>query len=603
MSGIAGWLDRERNLRQFSLTVEQLASSLVTRGREGGPPWQEQHVALVQRDSASHGQPAIATNALGDVLAAAVCDGDVVPPSDLDPRESSGPDATITGGNRGARIVLRAYLRWGRSAPEHLDGVFAFCVFDVRGEELLLGRDRLGVKPLSYVLTSSGAVFASDVATITSHPLVRAELDGTGLAAVLTQLRSPGHGVLRGLREVRPGHTVCLSPNACTEEPYWRLEAHPHELDLDSTIKHVRELLEDAVARSAPGKQAAVLLSGGLDSSILTGLVAFGVHGPPRTFTVLFDGAAAPVPDRPYAEEVVRMWACDHWNVVIRPEELSDPVTSAEVLAAKDVPTPFGDKNITPYLFSRQVAGHTPVALSGEGADALFAGPGGSVDGNRVLTSFPWIMRSRRMGMRHGIGTGLFDRALLEAVDVDGHVDRMFREALDEVPHPAGGDRLERLARQVDYLTVTRLLEQTVLHMERLSTAAGLEVRFPFTDHRLLSMLYNVPPSMKSFDGREKSLLRALGRDVVPPSVLTRAKVPFPINYDPGYRAGLRSRLRDFLDDSTAPARPLVDLQAIRRMTEEPSLIDRGGWFGRADAEMVLQLNDWMRRLNIQTRL
>ncbi|MEU8695389.1 asparagine synthase-related protein [Streptomyces sp. NPDC048665] len=588
-----------------------MASDLVVRGRAGGTVWQERQVALIQRDSAQAPQPprspqswraAVVTDDLGDTLAVAVCDGHVLPPSDLD-SPTTGSDMPVTGGSAAARAVLKAYLRWGRSAPAHLDGTFAFAVWDVRTGELLLGRDRLGVKPLSYALTPEGVVFASDVATVVRHPMVRAELDGAGLGAVLTQLRSPGLGVLRSVREVRAGHTLCIAAEGRTEEPYWRLEARPHELGLDSTVKHLRDLLEDAVARVEPGERAAVLLSGGLDSSVLTGLVASGGRSAPQTFTVLFGDTSAPVPDRPYAEEVVRLWGCDHREVAVRPDELLDPVTLAEVLAAKDQPTPFGDKNITPYLFSGHVARHARVVLSGEGADALFGGLGGAIDEGRVLTSFPWIERSRRFGMPYGIGTGLFDRALLEDVDVDGHVDRMFREALDEVPHLPGAAPVDRLARQVDYLTVTRLLEQTVLHSERLSTAAGLEVRFPFTDHRLLSVLFNVPAAMKSFDGREKSLLRTLGRDVVPPSVLTRAKVPYPITYDPHYKAGLVGRLRDLLDDTTAPARPLVDLPAIRRTTEDPALLDRGGWLGRADAEMVLQLDDWMRRLNVRTRV
>lgn len=602
MSGIAGWLDRQRDVRSFSLTVEQMASALVVRGRAGGTAWQGRNVALIQRDLAQHRGAAIATDARGEVLAVAVCDGSVLPPSDLGSGVAP-PGMTVDSGSDESQSVLRAYLRWSRSAPCHLDGSFAFAVWDTRTRELLLGRDRLGIKPLSYVLTPTGVVFASDVATVVRHPMVRAELDGAGLGAILTQLRSAGQGVLRGVREVRAGHTLCIAQNRLSEEPYWRLEARPHELDLDDTVKHVRELLKDAVGRALTGERAAVLLSGGLDSSVLTGLVASGGRSAPQTFTVLFGDTAAPVPDRPYAEEVVRLWGCDHREVALRPGELLDPVTLAEVLAAKDQPTPFGDKNTTPYLFSRRVAPYAPVVLSGEGADALFGGLGGSIDEGRVLTSFPWIERSRQFGLPYGIGTGLFDQALLESVDVNGHVDRMFREALDEVPRSADDGPVDRLARQVDYLTVTRLLEQTVLHSERLSTAAGLQVRFPFTDHRLLSALFNVPAAMKSFDGREKSLLRALGRDVVPPSVLTRAKVPYPITYDPQYKAGLLDRLCELLDDSTAPARPLFDLPAIRRMTQDPALLDRGGWLGRADAEMVLQLDAWMRRLAVRTRL
>lgn len=601
MSGIAGWLDWERDLRESRLTVAHLGSSLVTRAQGGPGIWQREHIALVRRALATDEVPAVASGPDGEVLAVAVCDGHLYNAGEFTARD--GADGfTVAGGGSSSQAVLRAFLRRGPAAAARLDGEFAFAVWDARRGELRLGRDRLGVKPLSYFPTRSGVVFASDVATVTGHPLVSADLDATGLNALVSQLRGPGHGVLRGMREVRPGHTVCFAPDRRTEERYWGLEARPHELDRDATIARVRALLEESIGRVTDGAEAGVLLSGGLDSSVLTGLTASAGRGP-RTFTVLFGDSAAAVPDRPFAEEVVRMWKCDHREIAVRPEDLLDPVTLAEVLSAKDQPTPFGDKNITPYVFSRRVAHDVPVALSGEGADALFGGLGGSIDAGRRLSSFPWTERSRRFGMPHGIGTGLFDQALLRATDIDGHIDRMFREAMDEVPHLPGGDGVDRLARQVDYLTVTRLLEQTVLHSERLSTSAGLQVRFPFTDHRLLSFLYNVPAAMKSFDGREKSLLRAVGRELVPQSVLTRAKVPYPITYDPLYKAGLVRRLRTLLEDGAAPVRPLVDLAGVRRMADDPALLDRGGWLGRADAEMVLQLDDWMRRLQVRLRL
>ena len=149
----------------------------------------------------------------------------------------------------------------------------------------------------------------------------------------------------------------------------------------------------------------------------------------------------------------------------------------------------------------------------------------------------------------------------------------------------------------------TRLAEQAVNHSERLGAAAGLQIRFPFTDHRLFSYLYNVPPHLKRFDGREKSLLRAIARDLVPPSVLTRAKVPYPITYDAHYKASLVTRLRTLLDDATAPVRPLIDLPRAANVVENHRLLDRGGWFGRADVEMVLQLDGWLRRLRVRINL
>ncbi|WP_329467257.1 asparagine synthase (glutamine-hydrolyzing) [Streptomyces sp. NBC_01431] len=605
MSGITGWVDGGRDLRDEGPTAARMAAGIATRGRRGEGQWVGRHALLAQRtDAAWQGAvPPALYEENGRLLAVAVCDGELHNAEELWVAAGGG---ARPGDRSVADVILRAHLRWGERAAERFEGTFAFAVWDARTGELTLGRDRLGIKPLSYAPTPNGAVFASDVTSLVAHPMVRPVLDADALCSLLTQIRPAGHGALGGVREVPAGHTVRIVADRQSPRRYWGLEAREHTLGRDETVKQARDLLEDAVAREmrcADGAGLGVLLSGGLDSSVLTGLAATGGGRVPRTFTVMFGDTAAPVPDRPYAEEVVRFWGSEHQEVVVRPAELSDPATLAAVLAAKDYPTPFGDKNITPFLFSGQVARHVPVALSGEAADTVFGGPGGVITEGRELTTFPWIELSRKFGMDHGIGTGLFDGGLRRTLDVTGHLDRMFREAVAEVPHLPGAPAPDRLARQVDYLIVTRLLEQGVQHSERLAAAAGLQLRFPFADHRLFSYLYNVPPRLKYFDGREKSLLRVIARDLVPASVLTRTKVPYPITYDTRYKAALAGRLRTLLDDSAAPVRPLLDVLAAERIAENPRLLDRGGWLGRADVEMVLQLNDWAKRLNLSFSL
>ncbi|ATB40124.1 asparagine synthetase B [Cystobacter fuscus] len=603
MSGIAGWIDRERDLRTEGLAASQLVAALVARGRHGEGLWLSPRAILGQRTDAvwvGTAQPAVIEQN-GRAMVAAVCDGYLHNADDLWAAAGAGPSAG--GPPSVAEVVLHAYLRWGHEAVERLEGNFAFAVWDARTDELLLGRDRVGIKPLSYALLPHGVVFASEVAALAAHPLVTPEVDDNGLCALVTQLRSPGRGALRGMYEVPAGGTVRFTRDRELHRRYWTLEARPHTLGREDTIKQIRELLVDAISRDLRGLDPAVLLSGGLDSSALTGLIASNSGKPPRTFTVMFGDTAAAVPDRPFAEEVVQMWGCEHHEVAVRPQELSDPVLLSSVLAAKDHPSPFGDKNITPFIFSRRVAERVPVVLSGEAADAIFSGLSGATDGVREPSMFPWIARARGFGMEYGIGTGLFDEALLRSVDVAGYLDRLYREAKAEVPQLAGTAAADRVAREVDYLHVTRLLEQTVYHSERLGAAAGLQIRFPIADHRLVSYLYNVPWQLKRFDGREKSLLRAIAKDLVPPSVLTRAKVPYPITYDAHYKASLITRLRMLLDDSTAPVRPLIDLRRAAEVIENHRLLDRGGWLGRADVEMVLQLDNWLRRLRVRVNL
>ncbi|MFB7666273.1 asparagine synthase (glutamine-hydrolyzing) [Kitasatospora sp. NPDC056138] len=603
MSGITGWVDRGRDLTHEGPTAAAMTARSV-RGGHGDRQWSSPHALLGHSADAmtpAGAQPAVAEEH-GRPIAAITFDGVLYNAAQL--RSALASDGRTRPPATDAEVVLDGYLRWGFAVAERLEGLFAFAVWDVRTSELVLCRDRFGVKPLSYLPLPDGALFASEVAALSAHPLVGDELDAEGLCSILAQVRRPGHAVLRGLREVRPAHLVRLRPEGVSEHRYWSLEARPHTEDLASTIETTRGLLGEAIAREAGASPAAVLLSGGLDSSALTGLVAERAGAGPRTFTVSFGDSAATVPDRPFAQAVVERLDCDHREVLVDPVTLTDPLTLDAVLAAKDFPSPFGDKNLTPYLFYRQVAAHTPMVLSGEAADAVF---GGLIsDQERSSTehrTFPWIERARAFGLANGIGNDLFDRDLLRDVGFADFCAERYQEAQQEVPHLPGAPADDRRAREIDHLHMTRLYEQAVNHSERLGAAAGLQVRFPFSDHRLFDYLYNVPWRMKSFDGRDKSLLRTIARDLLPASVLDRPKVPFPITYHAGYKQSLADRLRQLLEDVDAPVRPLLDLPRSWQVVNDPRQLDRGGWLGRADTEMVLQLDGWLRTRRIRPAL
>lgn len=599
MAAITGWTDPERDLREADAAVAQLIADLTPRARGAASLWSDREAMLAHRaDPTSPRGAGLAELRDNDrTVAVAVLDGYLQNTEEL---------AGALGVDRGAGpadVLLHGYLAWGPAVAERLEGNFAFAVWDTRSRRLVLGRDRIGITPLHYARAGDGMLFSSDLAALVAHPLLRAELDDEGLCALVTQIRPPGRSALRGVREVPAGCVVVLSGAHEEVRRYWTLEARPHEDDLDVTLARVRELVEDSIARDVRGTHPAVLLSGGLDSSALTGWATKLTAQSPFTFTVAFGDGASAVPDRPYSQDVARMWHTDHREVLVRPQELSDPVVLAAVLAAKDYPSPFGDKNITPFLFSRRVAEHTEVALSGEGADTVFGSLGGQIRTGYELSSFPWVEKAWKWGARSGLGTRLFDPKLLAEIGAESYLNLRFREALDEVPHLPGDPQRNRLGRQYDYLTVTRMLDQAINHSERLAAAAGLQLRYPFSDHRLYTYLYNVPVEMKWYDGRGKSLLRTLAKTLVPESVLTRPKVPYPITYAPQYKAALAGRLRGLLDDSDAPVRPLIDIAAARRIAADPDLLDRGGWFGRADVEFVLNLDAWLRRLRVHPRL
>ncbi|MFD2420326.1 asparagine synthetase B family protein [Amycolatopsis pigmentata] len=587
MAGIAGWIDRADDLTRQAVTVARMDAGLVTRGGKGGL-WVSPVAALIQRIDATwggSGGPAVHT-VDGEARVVALCDG------------YPGEDTSTTP----AEQILAAYLRWGPDLAAHLDGVAAFAIWDVAAGELLLGRDRIGLRPLTYLPTPNGLLFASDVTVLARHPKVPAVLDQEAVCALITQSRPPGEGVLAGMREVPPSCVLRADRHGITIRPYWRLEARPHELDLPRTLDRARDLLCDAIHLVTSGVDPGVMLSGGLDSSVLTGLCSTVTGHPPRTFTVAYAGSGKG-PDQSYAAEMARFAGCAHTEVTVDAAELSDPATLAAVVAAKDYPSPYGDKNVSPYLFFRRMAEHTPLVLSGESADVMFGGATGPQSDGRPLTTFPWLERFRQVGKTYGLGTGLFDQDLLRTLDAGAYLDRMFVIALDEVPVLDGEDPVDRVARQVDWINVTRLLELAAGHCEQLSNAVGLQIRFPFADYRLWSFMYNVPTALKFDGGTEKALLRTIGAPVVPDSIMARRKVPYPITYDARYKAALLDRLRELVEDSYAPSRQLIDLEACKRYLTEPALIDRGGWHGRADLEMVLQVDTWMRRLDVGLRI
>ncbi|KAF9913941.1 hypothetical protein FBU30_002947, partial [Linnemannia zychae] len=172
-------------------------------------------------------------------------------------------------------VVLQAYVEWGVGFVDKLNGMYAFAIWDTRTQELLLVRDRLGIKPLYYYQTQDGVIFGSEPKALLANPLVPRRVTADGLREILEFVRTPGRTVFAGIREVIPGEIIRISLNGFIAERYWRLRAHKHEHNLEETIHHTRELLEDIMERQIVSDvPLCSLLSGGLDSSIVTALAS-----------------------------------------------------------------------------------------------------------------------------------------------------------------------------------------------------------------------------------------------------------------------------------------------------------------------------------------
>ena len=607
MCGITGWVSFARDPRPRREILAAMTETMACRGPDASGVWSDGQAALGHRrlsviDLAGGAQPMRVERDGRDVLVTTYS-GEVYNYRELRAELARLGHAFRTSSD--TEVVLHAYLEWGEECVQRLNGMYAFAVWDARNEQLLLVRDRMGIKPLYYYPTRDGVLFGSEPKAILAHPDARAVVDLEGLTEILGMVNTPGLVGYRGMSELRPGHLLRVRREGLSTRRYWGLEAREHPDDLPTTIAHVRELLEDIVQRQLISDvPLCTLLSGGLDSSVITALSAKFLgeqgRGPVRSFAVDFAGQSEnfraselrATLDTPYAHALAKHVGSDHAEVVLNTADLIDPENAAAVQHARDLPG-MGEADTSLHLLFKAIRGHSTVALSGESADEIFGGYPWFHDERMVAAeTFPWIaaftmfaggpVRTHRLSF--------LAPDLVARLDMPGYVDARYREAIAEVPVREGESAKERRMREMSYLNLTRFVQILLDRKDRASMAVGLEVRVPFCDHRLVEYVFNAPWSMKAFDGREKSLLRAATRDLLPDEIADRVKSPYPTTQDPTYAEAVRARLRTLLAQSDAPVRPFLDLAAIGDAVEHASGPDI-----RNAGEVVLQLDGWMR--------
>ena len=612
MCGIAGWVDYQRDEETLREGVKPMTATMADRGPDAAGLWSSGHVALGHRrlaviDIAGGKQPMTVSDGDGPVLASLTYSGEVYNFTELRSELESHGHRFRTRSD--TEVVLHAYLEWGERFAERLNGMYAFALWDARREELLLVRDRMGIKPLYYRPTRDGVLFGSEPKAILAAPGARAEIGLDGLRELLSFTKTPGHAVFRDMYEVRPGEIVRIGRDGLRTHTYWRLEAREHTDDLETTVATVRGLLDDIVTRQLVSDvPLCTLLSGGLDSSAVTALAQRSLRegrlGADRTaerirsFAVDYAGqeerfqadAMRDTPDAPFVRDLVRHAGPEHQDIVLSPDELLAPGLRKAVLHARDLPVGMGDMDTSLYLLFRAIRERSTVALSGESADEVFGGYRWFHDPEAVnADTFPWM----HAATRGRAADGVVAPELAAELDLEGYTRQRYAEAIDEVPRLDGETGLERRMREVCYLHLTRFVQLLLDRKDRMSMAVGLEVRVPFCDHRLVEYVFNAPWAMKTFDGREKSLLRAATRDVLPDSIAERVKSPYPSTQDPEYERALRGEVTELLDDPAAPAMAVLNPAPLRDVLDSP-LGDVSDQRDRFGMEMALQLNTWL---------
>jgi asparagine synthase (glutamine-hydrolysing) len=510
-------------------------------------------------------------------------------------------------------VLLEAYIEWGSDCVDRLNGIFAFAVWDSEREQVFLARDRLGVKPLFYSQAGDVFVFGSEPKALLQHPAVEAAVDAEGLAEIfiIGPARTPGHGVYSSMKELRPGHTLTYSRDGVRIQAYWKLESLAHEDNTEETALKVRELLQDTLERQLISDvPVCALLSGGLDSSALSALTVdyYNRTGQGQVHTYSVDyvdndkhfkaHAFQPGADAPWIQRMVdELGTNHHWIEFDTPEVVAALNNST---LTRDLPG-MADVDSSLYLFCREIKKGATVAISGEAADEMFGGyPWFHREDMLNSGTFPWAVAP---DMR----ASLLSPEVRDWIKPLEYLNDRYAEAVGEVPKLPGEQGKAAQMRVMSYLNITRFMPTLLDRKDRMSMGAGLEVRVPFCDHRLVQYVWNIPWSIKTTGGREKGILRKALEGVLPDDVLYRKKSPYPKTHNPSYLAAVKQQALQLLDDPSSPLLKLIDVQKVRDITASSEASSNLPWFGQLMSGPQLfaylaQVDNWLRTYRVAIR-
>lgn len=449
-------------------------------------------------------------------------------------------------------VILEAYHAWGVECLSHLNGMFAFALYDNATRQMFIARDRAGEKPLFYWHTSRKLLFASELKALMASSLFPRVLDLQALNYYLAYGYVPGEMcILKGVRKLAQGQamTYNIDTGDLRRWRYWKLPPPPYEANVsaEELTNQFETLLEDSVRRQMIADvPVGILLSGGIDSSLVTAMAARVSPEPVKTFTISFPGHGT-YDESPHARLVAQYFGTEHTELAAEP-------ATVELLPklARQYDEPMADSSMVPsYLVSRLVREHATVALGGDGGDELFAG----------YRHYSWLQQQERIRgylpsfLRHMVGEtarrlpvgfrgrnhliGLGGELSYSVAHVNLYFDQWARRRLLS---PIWGNRMEhsltpenykarlcmpeykliRQATEADFQTT--MVDAYLVKVDRASMLNGLEVRAPFLDHRIIEFAFGcVPNTLRAIKSQRKILPRRLAKRLLPSELdLTR---------------------------------------------------------------------------------
>lgn len=496
--------------------------------------------------------------------------------------------------NTDTEVILALYLQEGIECLNRLNGMFAFAIWDSVNRSLLLARDRVGIKPLYYAETSDGVVFSSEIKALFYSQQVSPKVNVPLINTYLTFGYVPEEETLfEGIRKLLPGYCLWITSKGIKSIQYWDLKYAPNfRRSPRETAEQLRELLLDAVRiHMRSDVPVGVFLSGGLDSSSTVALLTeTGFHNI-KTFSVAYKEGAQ-YDETHYARLVAEHFKTDHHVLYVDPSHfltfipsyvwhMDEPVTEAAAISL--------------YFIAKQLREHVKVALSGEGADELFAGydiyrymqwievyrklpevlrlrllePILSTIGSEKIKKYLWLARKPLEERYRGVS--LHDDRYKNILYTDD-----FWAVIVANPNYNPLAKYFTKTRKFDILTrmlycdlKTWLVDDLLIKADKMTMANSVELRVPFLDYRIIEYAATIPSNMKLRGGNVKWILKSAMKDQLPKEILTRGKLGFPTPLALMFQKNLSDYLCDLLLSQRCLSRSYFKRQAVERLIEE----------------------------------
>lgn len=502
-------------------------------------------------------------------------------------------------------LLLFSFIAHGTDFVKKLRGAFAIALYDENHKTLYLFRDALGLRPLFYCHKGHTLIFASEIKALFQYPGICPAINKEGLTELISlgPARKPGSAVFTGISEVKPGHFITFGKELFLEEAYHHFEIKEHTDSYEDTLDRIKELLDQSIdSLKTSVMPVSSLLSGGLDSSVITAKLAADTSNPLATYSLEFDNsrqyfksnAFQPSLDAPYVQEMAvylntqhTIYTCDNTAQL---KCLKNSVEAHDLPAMADIDSSY-------LYFCEKIGAKHKIVFTGECADEIFCGYPWYHSNDGDPKTFPW---TKDITPR----LALLNNNIIAALPLKDCIYSAYNETCSEIGPDGQNTPAELLHQKTFYLTIRYFMQTLVNRGDRAAAIHSMDARVPFAHQDLTEYLFNVPLEMKARNGERKSLLREYAKGLLPDSVLHRKKSPYPKTYDPGYEALINKELLHALSKSDCPLLPLVDKDKVTNFCMQTKDLSKP-WYGQlmAGPQLVayyLQILYWLEAYHVE---